>query len=166
MAINVAATLHEQNRFEEAEAIFREALDARRATLPDSSSGLAYSMMWLSRNLMAQDRFDEAEPLLREARSIQVRIDSDRAACNYAQRYLGRCLLAQRKYQEAADLLLDSYSRCDTVWNPMDAARIETLENLIAVHEARERPEEATLYRAALTEVSRNLPGVDPESNP
>jgi serine/threonine-protein kinase len=166
MAINVAATLHEQNRFAEAEAIFREALDARRATLPDSSSGLAYSMMWLSRNLMAQDRFDEAEPLLREARSIQVRIDSDRAACNYAQRYLGRCLLAQRKYQEAADLLLDSYSRCDTVWNPMDAARIETLENLIAVHEARERPEEATLYRAALTEVSRNLPGVDPESNP
>jgi serine/threonine-protein kinase len=166
MAINVAATLHEHNRFEEAEAIFREALDARRATLPDSSSGLAYSMMWLSRNLMAQDRFDEAEPLLREARSIQVHIDSDRAACNYAQRYLGRCLLAQRKFQEAADLLLDSYSRCDTVWNPMDAARIETLENLIAVHEARERPEEATPYRAALTEVSRDLPEVGPKSNP
>ena len=59
--------LKSQSKFIEAEPLFREALEIRRAAFPAGHVNIATSLNNLGADLQAQSQFTEAEPLFREA---------------------------------------------------------------------------------------------------
>jgi CHAT domain-containing protein/tetratricopeptide (TPR) repeat protein len=68
---NLAALLDSTGRYDEAEPLFRQALEVRRAALGEGHPDFATSLNNLAFLLQATGRYDEAEPLFR--RALEVR---------------------------------------------------------------------------------------------
>lgn len=111
-SINVGATLHEQGRYSEADALLGRAVAARRKTMP-GSPGLSWALMWHGRNLLEHGRLDEAEAALRESATLSGKFYPVRFLCRRPHLFLGRYLVRRERYAEAAELLEESYARCD-----------------------------------------------------
>ena len=70
LRINIGATFLSLARYEEAEPLFREALEIRRKALPAGHPDIAKSLNNLAMLLQKQNKLAEAEPLFREALEI------------------------------------------------------------------------------------------------
>ena len=91
MAVNLGATLYEHGRLGEAENVLREAVLSRRATLPDSSTAVAYALYWHGVALCADGRPADGLRALREARAIWRRSPGGAAGADAALSEIEAC---------------------------------------------------------------------------
>jgi tetratricopeptide (TPR) repeat protein len=139
-----------QRKFEEAEALAREALPTLQNCHPFLH---ANGLLTLGRILMAAGRAAEAEPFLREALAIRRQLLlSGHPRVARAESLLGECLTALQRYAEAEPLLLAGYEtlhRDDQIklwWLPR--WRREAHERLVKLYEAWGKPDKAQEWRA------------------
>jgi tetratricopeptide (TPR) repeat protein len=120
--------------------------------------------------LLANGKFAEAEPLARECLAIREKQNSDDWLTFNARSLLGGILLGQKKYAEAEPLLLAAYqgmkqreARIPTNGRPRLK---ETLQRLVQICDATERPDQAAEWKQKLAEFtkgeSEKLPGEPP----
>jgi serine/threonine protein kinase/Flp pilus assembly protein TadD len=120
--------------------------------------------------LLAKGKFDEAEPLARECLAIREKQNSDDWLTFNARSLLGGSLLGQKKHAEAEPLLLAAYEGMK-----QREARIpangrprlkETLQRLVQLYDATDRPDQAAEWKQKLAEFtkaeSERLPGEPP----
>ncbi|KAJ5134838.1 hypothetical protein N7526_006203 [Penicillium atrosanguineum] len=94
--------LYAQDRYKEAETMFRQGLQGREKVLGHDHTDTFYAAHWLGRSLYKQDRYKEAETMLRRALQGREKVlsydhkDTLNSAYN-----LGRSLYGQDRYQEA-----------------------------------------------------------------
>jgi len=150
MVVNAAATLHELGRYQEADSLLTMALAVRRRTM-SGTRGVAWSLMWYGRNLMAMDRLDEAETALREGFDIYRRVYPDSYLCHRLTYFFARCLMRRGKIDESTTLLEQRFNNCANAWGPDHRDYVPTLEALIEAQEAVGRPARATEYREILS---------------
>jgi len=74
---NLAMLFHDQGKLDEAEPLFREALEVRRRTLGDTHPNTLANINNLGLLLKDQGKLSEAEPLLREDLEAQRRTLGD-----------------------------------------------------------------------------------------
>ena len=103
---NLAAVLHGQQRLDEAEPLYLEALRIQRASGGDASQ-VADILNGLAQCLADQDKVDEAEARQREALALYVQVrDGDHLDVLLCQINLAHLLILKERYAEAEDLLL------------------------------------------------------------
>jgi hypothetical protein len=129
-----------------------EQLPEARKTLPSDSPELARVLANIGWGLLEQKKWDEAEPLLRECWTIRAKTQPEAWNTFYTQSLLGGALSGQKKYQDAEPLLLKGYEgmnqREKTI--PPFSKKIlpETIDRLIELYTATNRPEEAKKWQA------------------
>jgi len=96
--------------FDEAERMYRDALEIRRRNLPHDHPDFAYSLLALGDLLVKTRRSAEAESLLREALQISRKVlPKTHWQIPLTEASLGECLTALGRFGEAESLLLASY---------------------------------------------------------
>jgi tetratricopeptide (TPR) repeat protein len=112
------------------------------------------------RMLLLADKFAEAEPLARECLRLREKLIPDKWSRFNAQSMLGGSLLGQKKYAEAEPLLLAGYEGMKQRERSIPAAsqvRVkETLERLVELYEATNRPEKAAEWKQEIGGVQSN----------
>ena len=105
--------LKDQGKLDEAGVLYREALEARRATLGDRHPHTLTSMNNLGSLLRDQGKLDEAGVLYREALEASRATLGDRHPDTLISiSYLGRLLHDQGRLGEAETLLLEAHDGC------------------------------------------------------
>ena len=150
--------------YDEAEPLFRKALDIRRAALPAGHPDIAQSLNNLANLLEVTGRTAEAEPLFREALDIQrVALPAGHPDIAYGLNNLAGLLLTTGRYAEAEPLYreaLDIRRAAQPAGHPLIAL---SLNNLAGLLDKTDRTAEAeTLYREALEIQRAALPVVHP----
>ena len=98
-----------QGKYDEAEPLYREALQAQRETLGERHPNTLTSIGNLGMLLQRQYKYDEAEPLLRKALQACRETLGDRHPNTLTMiNNLGVLLKAQSKYDEAEPLLREA----------------------------------------------------------
>ncbi len=128
-----------------------ELLADARLTLPKDSPQLAERLAVFGGSLLEVKAFAEAEPLLRECLAIREKKEPDDARTFITQSMLGAALLGQKKYADAEPLLLKGYEglkQREKTIPPQGATRIpESIDRLIELHTATNKPDEAKKYQ-------------------
>ncbi|MEI4232268.1 tetratricopeptide repeat protein [Roseovarius sp. D22-M7] len=139
-------------RSEEAEALYREALEIGRATIGERHPGYAIDLNNLAGAVQAQGRYAEAEGLYREALDI-TRATLGEGHPAYAIRLNNLALVAQAqgRYAEAEGLYREALKIGRATLGEGHPAYATRLNNLAGVVKAQGRYDEAEgLYREAL----------------
>jgi tetratricopeptide (TPR) repeat protein len=90
----------EQGRYTEAEALWRELIEARHEQNADK--GVVYAYFWLARALFQQERYAEAETLWRKEIKLQRKLQVDiREETLDSSFWLAKAIFKQRRYEEA-----------------------------------------------------------------
>ena len=141
----------DQGEPDEAEQLCREALEMQRRGLPGSDHPrIADSLLLLGRILDAQGDGEAAEAALREALEIRERIGHFLAAD--AAGVLGQNLVRQRRFEEAEPRLVQSHPNI-VAFHGQDAPEsAQSLERIVELYEAWEKPDRAEHYRGLLGE--------------
>jgi tetratricopeptide (TPR) repeat protein/tRNA A-37 threonylcarbamoyl transferase component Bud32 len=157
---SLATTLHlhgrnlqRTNRWAEAEAPLREALEINRRLLGPNSLDVAMSDIDVGFNLAMLGSYREAETLDRDAiRILRTNFDDHNAMVVMARDHLGEALRGQGQFAEAESLLLAGYERFKTP-NPVTRSWLgHALNALVRLYDAEGRPDEAAKYRAVLAQ--------------
>jgi serine/threonine protein kinase/tetratricopeptide (TPR) repeat protein len=120
-------------------------------------------------NLLKQQKYAEAEPILRESLAILEKIEPGEWTTCYTQALLGGALLGQQKYSESEPLLVDGYQgmrktgngRGHSYTSSRTPARvIETLERLVQLYDAMNKPDEAAKWRMELEAFTKETEAV------
>jgi tetratricopeptide (TPR) repeat protein len=107
--VTFALLLRTQQRFKEAESLFREAYDAYRRAIPVNHRAVGETATHLANVLITLGRNEVAALHAREAiAQLQLAVPYDEMALAFARLELGRALLALRKYSEAEQPLLEA----------------------------------------------------------
>ena len=127
--------------------------DARK-TLPKDSHQLEGALAQYSLVLLQLKTYADAEPILRECLAIREKTQPDLWSTFTAKSMLGDALLGQKKYDAAEPLLIAGYQgmkqRETTIPTQGKFHVIRTLERLVALYEATDRPDEAARWRKEL----------------
>jgi eukaryotic-like serine/threonine-protein kinase len=126
---NRAGILRDQGRFEEAETLYRRALQLRRTHQPDEASPIAYSEYGLALVLLETDRPRQAEVLLR---SVMVTFPLTDVRGRFARHHMVRALAAQGRFDEAEPVALALLESSRVRESPADER--EALERLAALY--------------------------------
>jgi tetratricopeptide (TPR) repeat protein len=141
----------EEGCFVEAEALARQTLEERfRQTMDPEGNGR--TMLILGRALAQQGRLDEAEHLFQAALPLlREYLRNTDASAALAANWLGAIQVARGAYPEAEKLLLpDSYRLFDPA-NQLSPTEVRlAVCNIIALYEARERPDKVAEWRKKL----------------
>ncbi len=154
-SMNYLASLHQvQGRFADAGTFFIKTLEVRRRVLGNEHPDSLNSLNNLAALYQAQNQFSDAEPLLRESLNIRERKQPDDWKTFHTKSLLGGSLLGQGKYAEAEPLLLAGYEgmkqrEAKIPWNRKPRL-VETVESLVRLYEAWDKPEQAELWRGKL----------------
>ena len=129
-----------------------ELLARQRRNLPADHPNIANTLAILGQNLLHTQKPAEAEPLLRECLAIRQKKEPEAWSAFNTQSLLGGALAGQEKYAEAEPLLVKGYegmkAREKTI-PPQAATRIpESIDRLIELYTATEKPDEAAKWRA------------------
>jgi serine/threonine protein kinase len=138
----------------EATPLLFDFLAEERAIATGDSLRLAAALHILGNNLVLEQRYSEAEPYLRECLAIRAeKLPNDWRTYN-SQSNLGASLLGQKKYAEAEPHLLQGYAGMASEKRHIlsgNAIQIpESLQRLVALYEAWEKPDEAAKWRKIL----------------
>jgi hypothetical protein len=122
-----------------------------RQSPPKDEPLLASQLAQVGLDLLGAKWFAAAEPLLRECLAIREKAQPDAWTTFNTQSMLGGALLGQKKYADAEPLLVKGYegmkAREKTI-PPQGGTRIpESLDRLIELSTATNRPAEAKMYR-------------------
>jgi serine/threonine protein kinase/tetratricopeptide (TPR) repeat protein len=166
---NVAATLNalarvllEQHRYQEAVAALEGALAVARPVLGRDHQLVAIYTINLASVQLARKDFVAAEALAREGlriRSLAPDLMPSRRRTFVEEDWtiggtkslLGAALLARGQLSEAETVLLDALQDLEATPSPRRRDVNDTISRLIQLYDARELPERAAAYRAALT---------------
>ncbi len=149
---NLAGVVEAQGRYEEAEALNREALEIDRATIGERHPSYATHLNNLAGVVQAQGRLEEAVTLFREALEIDRATIGERHP-DYATRLNNLALVveAQGRFEEAEALYREALEIDRATIGERHPDYAMRLNNLASVVEAQGRFEEAEgLYREAL----------------
>jgi tetratricopeptide (TPR) repeat protein len=129
-----------------------EQLPEARKTLPSDGPELPRLLATIGWGLLEQKKWAEAEPLLRECLTIRTKTQPDAWNTFHTQSLLGGALLGQKKYQGAEPLLLKGYEgmKLREKMIPPFGKKVlpETIDRLIELYIATNRPEEAKKWQA------------------
>jgi tetratricopeptide (TPR) repeat protein len=147
--VELASTLEDQGKFDEAERFAREALPALRELHP----GLhANGLITLGSILTAAGNHADAEPLLREGLKIRREIlPKGHWHVGSAESLLGGCLAARKRYAAAEPLLLTGYAalqKDEAGYFVSFVMLREAHERLVKLYEAWDKPDQAKEWRA------------------
>jgi len=152
---DLAQTLQEESKLQEAESLFREALAMQKKLLGPEHPALADTLTGVTRTLLLEEKFIEAEPPAREALALREKPPSDNWETFEAQSLLGASLLGQKKYSEAEPLLLSGYqglkAREQTIPAVEKRCLKDALQCLTQLYDATGKPEEAAKWKQELT---------------
>jgi tetratricopeptide (TPR) repeat protein len=113
LLMSVARLLKAQGKLDEAAPLYREALEARRATLGDRHPSTLVSIGNMASLLQAQGKLDEAAPLSREALEASRATLGDRHPSTLvSMNNMASLLRAQGKLDEAAPLSREAKLLC------------------------------------------------------
>ncbi len=151
---NLAVAYDATGKFDLALPLLRDLLTISRKALPKDSPQLAGQMASIGRLLIRAKSFDEAEPPLRESHSIREKSQPELWSTFNVKSMLGGSLLGQNKYAEAEPLLLAGYEgmkQREKTMPPEGKVRLtESLERLVELYEATDKPEAAAKWRSEL----------------
>jgi tetratricopeptide (TPR) repeat protein len=145
---------------EAAEQLWRETVAAHRANAPDDRVGLSTALIYYGERLLANGKLAEAETALRESLALRREVmEPGHALIANAMSFLGEALAGQGAFEEAEVLLIEGYEQLrDRAWQFSvafrDRRRQESIQRLIDLYDAWDRPEQAARWRTALTELS------------
>jgi len=143
--------LQNMNRWADAEAPMREALEIRRRLLGPNSIDVANSDIDVGFNLAMMGSYREAETFDRDAiRIFRANFDDHNAMVVMARDHLAEALRGQGQFAEAESLLLAGYERFKTPNSVTKNWLGHVLHALVRLYDAEGRPDEAAKYRALL----------------
>ena len=152
---SLGIVLAQQGKYVEAEDSFRESLSIWRKLLGNTHPDVASGVGSLAETLYLQKRADEAEPLARESLDIfRKSLPEGHPSIASAESLLGGCLTLLKRYDEAEPLLLGSYPRLKAKIGERDPETRRALERIVALYQARGKPDQASKYRAELATAS------------
>jgi eukaryotic-like serine/threonine-protein kinase len=155
----VAKGLLEAKQPEKALPIFREFLDHQRKRLGADSVSFANVQTPIGLELLKHKQFPDAERYLRECLAIREKKEPNAWTTFSTQSRLGEALLGQKKYADAEPQLLKGYEgmkqRKDQIPKLAMFRLTETLERLVQLYEAGNRPEEAAKWRKELADQTK-----------
>jgi eukaryotic-like serine/threonine-protein kinase len=159
--IDSLAMLHAlQGKTHLAEALRRELADVYRKRDGPEAGPYLVQMGKLSQLLMAQKKYAEAEPVIRVCLAVFDKTEPDVWTTYTARAHLGAALLGQKKYRDAEPHLLQGYegmkAREAQIPQSLRFRLIQSLEWLVQLYEAWDRPDDAARWRAEL-KASRKL---------
>ncbi len=141
---------------EHAEPILREKLTEVDKHYGRDSPQAASSRALLGLVLLQIEKYAEAERVLRESLSVRQKHQPDAWTTFYTEAHLGGALLGQKKYAQAEPLLLAGYEgmrQREQKIPPHGKPRLtETLQRLVELYQALEKPAEAEKRRKELAE--------------
>jgi len=143
------------NRWDLGETWRRKWLAVVKTKNGPESAEYASNLSALGQNLVRQGRFEDAESVLRECVALRHRIQPGKWPVFHTQSRLGGALLGQRKFGEAEPLLVGAMTALlqaekePSPPDPVDMA--ESLERMVQLFEAQSKADEATRWRAELT---------------
>jgi eukaryotic-like serine/threonine-protein kinase len=150
---NLAKQYREQRKFELAVPLFEESLEGKRRVFGNEHPSTLNTVHNLGTCYLAAGDPDKAMPLLRESFLVRQKNALNDWFTFNAQSVLGGCLCAERKYNEAEPLLVAGYEgmkQRETAIPPTSRIKLpETLERLVQLYAAWEKPDEAAKWRAA-----------------
>jgi tetratricopeptide (TPR) repeat protein len=108
--VNLAILLHDAERLEEAEALFRAALRTYAKALPPDHPSFTSALAGLGRVLVDRNETTEALPLLQRAVDIgAASLPPESPSLAMARVSLANALVSLRRYEQAESLLRGSY---------------------------------------------------------
>mgnify|MGYP000882951896 FL=1 len=131
MQNRLGSLLKDQGKLDEAEPLFREALEVQRATLGDWHPDTLASINNLGNLLKVQGKHDEAEPLLRQALEVQRATLGDRHPDTLGSIHnLGLLLKDQGKLDEAEPLVREALEAMRATLGDRHPHTLATINNL------------------------------------
>jgi hypothetical protein len=136
----------------EADALYNNYFEGLRQA---KDSRLADRLAARASELLEEQRFPDAEPLARECLALREKKAPDDWATYNTRSILGGCLLGQKKYVEAEPLLLAGYEGMKMREDKIPASgrpRLkETIQRLVRLYEATDRPNQVAQWKTELT---------------
>jgi tetratricopeptide (TPR) repeat protein len=146
---NLAASLREQGRHDEAARLLDEALTLARQA-GDKDPGIAGLQVNLARVHLARNKAAAAEPLLRDAlRRQQDTLPPAEWRLAATRRALAEALMALGRYREAEPLLIEAAAVLKDVPGRQGREAAATRNRLVSLYEALRQPAKAAPYRSA-----------------
>ena len=151
MLNSLAIALVDAGRAAEAAPLFQDYLKRRQTITKSDEPARAGDLAIVSLHLLRGSQFESAEPLLRECLEIRERAQPDAWTTFNTQSMLGGILLSQEKYVDAEPLLLKGYEgmqvREETIPAQGIVRVVESLDRLIELYTAIDKPDEAEKYQ-------------------
>jgi serine/threonine protein kinase/lipopolysaccharide biosynthesis regulator YciM len=151
---DLALTYDQAELFDQAEPLYRTALDDTRKQRGADHPEFATQLALLSRNLLRQKKYADAEPILRDCLAIQIKKQPDQWTTFGTRSMLGEALTGQKKYAEAEPLLLQGYEgmkeREKNIPPQSKVRLVEGLERLVQLYDAWGKNDKADDYRHKL----------------
>jgi len=138
---------------EEVALLYREALAISIELFGEDHPNVAYINSEFGRSLYYTGQYVEAQKLLR--RSVEHHrkaLPEGHWRLAYVQTDLGSCLTELARYADAEPQLLEAYESIKAKRGPQHDKTIETLERIVALYTAWDKPDQATEYRAIINQ--------------
>jgi len=145
----LAAALFHAGKLDEAEVLFRKAIDMDRRVRGPNHTNVSGHEVELSRLLIARNELDTADSLLRDAIRIRERIVGPRNQSTALARAMRGVILMRKRDYAAADSTLRDAIRILERTTTRDYPELREMYGWLAdLSEAQSRPAEASRYRA------------------
>ena len=161
---NQAINLYQQGHYEEAEPLFKEALDKHIEKLGHDHPDTLTSMNNLAALYQAQGRYEEAAPLFKEVldKSIE-KLGHDHPDTLSSMNNLAALYQAQGRYEEAAPLFKEVLDKSIEKLGRDHPDTLSSMNNLAALYESQGRYKEAEpLLKEALVGMKKIYPADHP----
>jgi len=152
--------LKSQGRYQEAEPLYLDALNIRKAELGERHPDTATSLNNLAGLYESQGRYQEAEPLLLDALNItKAELGERHPSTATSLNNLAELYRAQGRYQEAEPLLLDALNIRKAELGERHPSTATSLNNLAALYKSQGRYQEAEPLLLDALNIKRDVLG-------
>jgi serine/threonine-protein kinase len=146
---SLANLLREKGNYEEAGALYRQALAMRRKLLGNEHPSMGQNLHDLAVLLYLEGEYAKAEKTERQAIDIlQKALEPGHWGIQRSRSYIGACLVKLKRYREAEEQLLPAYAGLKAGRGDRHAETQKAVSHLIELYEAWGKPEKADPYRA------------------
>ena len=132
-----------------------------RTELPKNDKQIASVLSSCGRGFLALKAWTDAEPVLRECLTIREKLEADDWRTFSTTSMLGGSLLGQEKFAEAEPMLLAGYEglqlREDKILSYNRERLTESIERLVELYTAWQKPEQAEEWSTRLEEQVKHL---------
>lgn len=159
---SIACVKLAQGNYEDAEELYRKALEIDEHTIGRNHPYFATSLSNLADALGPQGKYEQAEKLYLEA----LEINKKTTGCNHPDfagriNNLGALYRRQKKYEQAEDLFRQTLEICDLTVGREHPNYAITLTNLAVVQEDQEKYEEAAKHYTQALDLGKKTIGED-----